>query len=288
MENYFIKKFLIILLILNGSLIFANEEIPDIDVKVNYLGDAQAYYITQAIWLPDIPDSLITIYFNSDNKTFFRYIINVYNPVNDVYTTLFEEQENKNFYIKLFFYNKGILAFLKKFTDNPFDTKDYVVYYDMNKKIRTVKLLKDEKNKIMYDKNMLGKEIQGKLTDYSKAGYLKLINNNLFLINEQKGKTIKEELLLTNVSTASIISGTKFIVFQRNWEYFIYDIILKKVLYKLNFIESYSRFKVDVVNLLDFDPKLKYILFETKGNYNGRNKKSVGTLIKKFSIKNFK
>lgn len=271
---------LLILFNFYAFLIGAENEVTKIDVKVNFLGDARAFYITQAVWLPDLPDLLFTIYFNSDNKTFWRYVINVYNPVSDVYTTLFEEQEPKNFYIKLFFFNKGELVFLKKFINDPLDTKDYVVFYDINKQKKTNGLLNNEKNKLRDRSNILNKEIKGRLVNCSKFGCLKIKDNKLLLVNEVNNKKIKEEFLLENVLNPAIISGTNLIIFKKQGEYFIYSIKLKKVLYKLNFIESYSKFKVDVVTLFDFDPQGKYILFETTGKYKGRNKKSVGILTK--------
>ncbi|MCX8093319.1 MAG: hypothetical protein N3E50_04050, partial [Candidatus Goldbacteria bacterium] len=79
---------------------------------------------------------------------------------------------------------------------------------------------------------------------------------------------------------AFIISGTNLILLQRDGDYFIYDINIKKIIYKLNFIESYTKFKVEVINFLDFSPDGKYILFETTSKYKGRNKKSVGILTK--------
>jgi len=258
--------------------IICADEIPVINVKVNYLSDAQAFYITQATWLPDVPDALITIYFNSDNKTFWRYVINEYNPVNEVYTTLFEEQENMNFYVKLFFYNKGEFVFLKKFINKDSNGQDYVIFYDRRTRKKTSGPLKDEKNRIQERKNMLNMEVKGRLTDCNKNGCLKITDNKLFFIKETKDKKVKEEFLLENVSIPSIISGTNLIVFKKTDKYFIYDIDLKKTLYKLNFIESYSKIRVDVVNLINFDPQGKYVLFETNGQYKGRNKKCVGKL----------
>jgi hypothetical protein len=273
-----VLRYVIILLFSGFVSVIAAGEIPVINVKVNYLSDAQAFYITQATWLPDVPDALITIYFNSDNKTFWRYVINEYNPVNDVYTTLFEEQEQRDFYLKLFFYNKGDFVFLKKFNDKIFDDQDYVIFYDRRTQKKTSGLLKNEKSRIHERKNMLGREVKGRLTDCNKNGCLKIKDNKLFFIKETKDKKVREEFLFENVSMPSIISGTNLIVFKKTDKYFIYDIDLKKTLYKLNFIEGYSKIKVDVVNLIDFDPQGKYVLFETNGQYKGRNKKCVGKL----------
>lgn len=270
--------YLIILVFLYCVLDAYENDAPNMDVKVNYLGDAQAYYIIQATWLPDKPDSLITIFFNSDNKTFWRYVINEYNPVSDVYTTLFEEQENSNFYIKLFYYHNGDMRFLKKFLNNPMDTKDYMVRYEMNNRKRTVKLLGNEK--LQDGKNMLGREIKGRLVDCTKYGCLRESDNKFYFVRVDKDKKPGEVLLFENVTEPYLIAGTNLAIFKKQGDYFIYSIDLKKVLYKLNFIESYSKFKVDVINLLAFDPQGKYILFETTGKYKGRNKKSVGTLAK--------
>ncbi len=211
-----------------SCLLFANEEkLETLNVRVNHLGDAEAYYITQTTWIPDKPDSLITIYFNSDEKTFWRYVINEYNPVNDVYTTLFEEQENKSFFIKLFYYYKGNMEFLKKFINNPMDTKDYVVLYDMHNKKRTVKLFKDEKNK--YRKNMLGQDTKGRLVNCNKTGYLKQSDNKILFVSETKNKKIKEDFLFEDALEFFIISETNLVVFKKQGEYFIYDIDLKKI-----------------------------------------------------------
>ncbi len=271
---------------LYAVIIASGDSIPIIDVKVNYLGDAEKFYIVQAVWLPDIEDSLITVFFNSDDKTFWRYVINSYNPLSEVYTTLFEEQENKNFYIKMFFYNNSEIVFLKKFVNNPFDTKDYVVFCNVKKRNRILKLFKDEKNRLQEKKNMLSSEIKGRLVNCCKSGCLKQTNSNLYLVNETKDKNIREEFLLEKISNAFIISGTNLILFERHGEYFIYSMDLKKILYKLNFIESYTKFKVEVINLLDFSPDYKYVLLETKSKYKGRNKKSVGILTKQILNKN--
>ena len=112
MTGKWIISYLMVLFFLCNILTASENDVPKIDVKVNYLGDAQAYYITQATWIPDKTDSLLTIFYNSDEKTFWRYVINEYNPVSDVYTTLFEEQENRNFYIKLFYYHSIKMLFL--------------------------------------------------------------------------------------------------------------------------------------------------------------------------------
>lgn len=269
--------FIMILFFINISLP-ADNSLPVLDAKVNFLSDAECFYITQAMWINEKISPLIMIFFNSDNKTFWRYVINVYDPVREIYTTLFEEQEKKNFYFKIFYYDNSKIAFIKKFINNPFDSNQYIVFYNRHNKKREIMLLKDAMKDINKKNNMLNRETKGRLCDCYKNRCLKIINSKIYLTTELKNKEKREDIIMENVTSAFMIAGTDLIVFLKNGDYYIYDIDLRKVLYKLNFIESYSKNKVKVINLLDFSYDGKYVLFETTGMYKGRNKKSVGIL----------
>jgi len=269
--------FIMFLIFINITLV-ADNSLPVLDVKVNFLSDAECFYIIQAMWINEKISPLIMIYFNSDNKTFWRYVINIYDPVREIYTTLFEEQEKKNFYFKIFYYDNNKIVFIKKFINDPFDSNQYVVFYDKNNKKREIMLLKDAMKKINEKNNMLNKETKGRLCECYKNRCLKIINSKIYLITELKNKEKREDIIQENVTMAFMIAQTNLIVFLKNDDYYIYDIDLRKVLYKLNFIESYSKNKVKVIKLLDFSYDGKYILFETKGMYKERNKKSVGIL----------